>query len=235
MTPCSRKRLVLAIYLDFLLFATAVQVASWLVAQRAFMASLPVLCVAFTVLETGMLQGLGSSPGTWTLGIVQHEGSRMVLGTWPLRERWWTVLIGVLALLSGTKEATRWTLGLPPPPFMGLTLSWDVAAAVITGTGLASIAAGVGVLRTSARAALLGVAINVLTLVSWSASSAQIPAWVEARTRAQRSLQGLPEREEGAERLGWMLRGGVLFGGMVGGTWLLFAWRRFRRLDEAED
>ncbi|MET0340689.1 MAG: hypothetical protein ABW252_06790 [Polyangiales bacterium] len=233
MTPCSRKRLLLAIYVDLLLFTTVSQLASWLVAQRAFSPSLPVAAFAFAAIELGILR-VGGSPGTWSLGIVRHEGVRAVLPAWPRRERWWTVLVGVLALLSGAKEATRWTVGLPPPPFMGLTLSWDQAAAVITTSGIVSILAGVGVLRTHARAALLGLAINLVTTTSWVASSAQIPAWVEARTRAQRAQQGLPQREGDIERLTWMLRGGVLFGGVVGGVWLLVAWRRFRRLDHEE-
>ena len=228
MQPCGRRRMLLAVYLDLLLFFALTQPLSWLSRQALQLdVGVGALAIGFVVCELFALRFGRASPGCWALGIVHADGVRRVLPAWREREAWWTLLVGALGVLSGAKEVTRWTQGLPPPPFMGLPLSWDEAAAVVTVSGLLSMGAALGVLRTSARAAWLGALLSALGAVSWLASWRQIPAWVEARTIARRALQGIPVREGEIARMQWILPGGALVGSIVGGVWLLCAWRRF--------
>ena len=234
MQPCRRRRLLLAIYLDLLLFVSAAALASWLLrGGLGIDVGLGAIMLGFAVVELLALRWGRVSPGCWALGIVHADGTRVVLPAWPARETWWTLLIGALGVLSGAKEVTRWTQGLPPPPFMGLSLSWDQAAAVVTTNGLLSMAAAIGVLRTRARAALLGALLSAIASASWLLSWHQIPTWVAARTIARRAVQGLPVREGEIARMQWILPGGALVAGIVGGVWLLCAWRRFHAKDRA--
>lgn len=223
----TKKRFLLAGYVDLLLYLTLASALSWGL-RAAF--SWGLALAAFVVLACGAI-AVGRSPGLMVLGVTRRARVFEVRPPWILRERWWTTLAGLVGLLSGSKEAVRWTQGLPPPPFMGLSLSWDVAAAVVTASGTLTIVAALGVLATRTWAALLGCGLSILATVSWVASWAQIPAWVEARTIARRAAQGLVVRDGEIATMQWMLPGGALLAGIVGGVWLFGVFWHFRRLD----
>jgi hypothetical protein len=225
----TRTRLVLAFYVDALLFMVAWPSLEWWLQRHGLSQVGWVLALlSFAALELLLLWRVGSTPGRATLGIARQADRTLVVAASHGRDCWWTQLLGVLGLLEGVKEVGRWTSGLPPPPFMGLALSWDAAAAVVTVSGLLTVTASLGVLRCRPRFALLGLAVTLLTLASWLLSWEQVPSWVEARTVASRALHGLRVKPGELETMRIVLPGGAIFGSVVGSVWLWRAWLRLR-------
>jgi len=233
MNPASRGRLLLAAYVDYVLFTLVFEPGAWLLKRGGVQVTGWVVSLVLFVAVELLLVRLERSPGRAVLGIVALDGRQQVLPAWRARERWWTMLLGTLGISEGAKEAVRWTFGLPPPPFMGLALDWDTRAAIVTTNGIVFILAGLGVLCTRVWGTVLGVAVCVVGIASWIASWSQVPAWVAARTIARRNAQGLPVREGEIEMMTRVLPGGALFGAVMGGLLLVLALRRFRRADRA--
>ncbi|MDB4986853.1 MAG: hypothetical protein JWN04_2031 [Myxococcaceae bacterium] len=226
MQLASHRRRFLALYVDAWLFAAVFSACAWWLPRSALLRTSWYAAFAiFGLLELVLVRVVRQTPGRLVLGITSEL---VVRPSWLARERWWTVLLGVLGLMEGVKEATRWTQGLPPPPFMGLTLSWDAAAAALTTSGVLTIGASLGVLRCQPRAALLGSGLTSLTVLSWLLSWRQIPGWVDARTLAARAAQGVAVRAGELALMRKVLPAGAIFGGVVGTLWLLASYRRFR-------
>ncbi len=230
-SPSLQRRLI-GVYVDYLVFS-----ALWMPLAYGMRAQVPALgrwstiLAAFALFEVLAFVRPGATPGPWALGIRRgaegaHVGARI-----RARERWWTLLVGVLGLSEGAKEVVRFTQGLPPPPFMGFDLSWEQAGAVVTLSGVLYLITGIGVLRTSTGAAAFGVALCTASLVSWLTSLEQVPAWAEARTIARRAAQGMVARPEEIAFMQKVLPGGALLAGVVSALWLFFVVRHFRACD----
>jgi len=226
----STWRLGLALFIDYVLYASLLALLQWLLQPSGITVWWVAGLLAFVVLEVALVRATGSSPGRRTLGVLRRGEALVVARAFEARERWWTVLAGVLGLLEGAKEAVRFTQGLPPPPFMGLTLSWDAAGAIVTTNGLVTMTAGLLVLRVRTVGAALGLAVSLVGLVSWLASWSQIAGWVEARALARQALTGIVARPEQIAATKWMLPLGALLAGAVGTVWLALVLRRFRRI-----
>jgi hypothetical protein len=230
-SPSLQRRLI-GVYVDYLVFS-----ALWMPLAYGLRAQVPALgrwstiLVTFTLLEVLAFVRPGATPGSWALGIRRGAEGVYVGASWRARERWWTLLVGVLGLSEGAKEIVRFTQGLPPPPFMGLDLTWDQAAAVVTLSGVLYLITGIGVLCTSTGAAAFGVVLCSASLVSWLASFEQVPAWAEARTLARRAAQGMVAHPEEIAFMQKVLPGGALLAGVVSALWLFVAVRHFRACD----
>ena len=189
----------------------------------------------FLVVELVLLKVISWSPGYWALAIYQkaEPGQRPLLVVSPQVtsvERWWTILLGVLIVLEGTKMAVRWALWHPPIPFMGTQLESIPSAIVSVLMGGALCAIGLLVLRGRPKAALAGVVLYSVALLSAILSYELWSSWVAADVVARREFQGVPIREgEVAAMQRWAPAV------IVGGPTLMLLWlaataRRFWRV-----
>lgn len=225
----SKRRLWLAVYLDYLLFAPLFAIFRWLLGPTGIDLSWAVDLLAFVLIEGALVRGVDFSPGRRALGIVRAEDGSIVLPFVRARERWWTMLLGVCGVMEGAKEIARFTQGLPPPPFMNLDLTWDVRAALLTTSGLIYLSAGLSILRTRTLGAWVGLALHLVSSLSVLVSWAHMPAWVEARLRAQDALRGRVTTEERLATMQTMLPTGMVISAIVGTLWLALVLVHFRR------
>ncbi len=214
----SRGRLALAIYLDWIVFSVP-----WAFVHYALLSVSPAWnnlstlakFILFAALEVTLHRLIKWSPGATLLSVryahpidpaiprdVAATTRRAVVNaTVKARESWFTVLVGVLLLLDGTKTMVRWTMWAPPAPFFGDYVSdaaWPVVA-VLTGLlqcGLAVLFFRLRVLAGVASAGYFALAL-LSTIQSWN-------LWdggVAEMTRRRRAYQGLPVRADEIERM----------------------------------
>ena len=242
----SRKRRVLAGYLDYLLLGGPWAVAMWFLAdslpplQRA---SFPLKLVIFFLLEVVALKLLMWSPGQYCLGIVAFRRSpfaapqdssaaKASYGVDPhlfFHERWWTMLFGVLAVLSGTKDLVRWTMWHVPLPVMGVQLTEQASIRLQVLVGAAEIFIGVAALRLNPLVLPVGLAVYGFQVVSTVLSWPLLPGWVETYVRERRSYQGLTPRPGEAEFMQAVVPIGMVVLGVVAALWSVFVGRRARQ------
>lgn len=233
----SRKRRVLAVYVDFLLFSAAIALVGWALAKfdpSLAVAPLWMQITTFLIVEAIIVKAVAWSPGHWSLGI--YRASVPGLGPTPVvnpnianAERWWTVLLGVLIALEGTKMAVRWAMWHPPVPFMGAQLEFVPSAVLSVVVGGMLCAVGLFVLRCRPKAALVGMALYAIALISGALSYELWASWAAADVVARREYEGLPVREGEIET---MRRWSPML--VVGGPALMLAWlfaasRKFSR------
>ncbi len=238
--PASRKRRALAIYIDFQLYSAVSTLAFWAVGKLSPVVTLEsswMRLALFPFLEFILLRSLRRSPGYWALGIrsippPSSEAGIVVDPDALQSERWWTLLLGMLLILEGTKTAVRWVLWHPPVPFMGIQLSatWSAAVSVVSGVFLCGI--GFFLLRRRAEAALFGVALYAISLVSGLLSYDLMGSWAAADVIARRDYQGLPVREGEVELMQSLAPAIVVVTPVIFIVWLLAAHRRFRRTND---
>lgn len=241
-----RKRRVLAGYLDYLLFGAPWAVAMWIVADsvpQLHRASFPVKVILFVILEALVLKLIKWSPGQHCLGIVAFQRSPFVSSHDPTSAkpsyfvepylfangRWWTVLFGVLAVLSGAKDLARWTMWHAPLPIMGVELSAQLSVAVQALIGAAEILVGVAVLRLSALALPVGLTVYGFQLVSTVMSWRLMPKWVEAYVHDRRSYQGTVPRPGEIEFMQAVVPAAMVLFAVAAAGWLLLVGRRSRQ------
>ncbi len=237
-----RGRLLLAAYLDYLLFGIPWTLWLWTSARLwPDLAGYPgwLRFVLFGVLELLLLGLVRWSPGLFALGIARapladpETGAR--LSVWAVdpavkaAERWWTMLLGVFAVLDGAKAAVRWALRHPPLPFFGQELPEPVADGLSAAVGAAECAVGLLLLRAWPAAGLASAALYAGVLLSSALSLSQLRAWAAAEVIARRAYQGLPVRAGEVEIM--QQAAPLLF---VAAPVLLIAWSllvhgRFRR------
>jgi len=207
----TKKRKVLALYLDYLLFGVPWSIAVWILTS-----TVPGLerepwgarIVLFALLEWSILKFVKSSPGQWLLGIrdvgrvdpsipIDQGGVRItkVVEPWlKSNERWWIILFGVLAILNGSKSMVRWTMWGVAMPFFGIELTEATSAVVMTLFGMLECAVGIAALRLKPIVLPLGVVNYGANLVSIVLSWPLLPQWIEEAQRARRQAQRLPVR-----------------------------------------
>lgn len=235
--PASKTRRILAVYVDFLLFSVVIALVSWVLAKvdpSLAVAPLWVQITTFLVVEAIILKVVAWSPGHWSLGV--YRANVPGLGPKPIvnpsianTERWWTMLLGVLIVLEGTKMAVRWALWHPPVPFMGiqLELAASTMLSVVMGAMLSAI--GLFVLRCHTKAALLGMALYAISLISSVLSYELWSSWAAADVVARREYQGLPVREGEIETIRHWMPMLVVAGPALMFAWLFAVSRRFSR------
>ena len=115
----SRKRRLLAIYVDFVLFSAVYGVAHHF-AEELLSGNVYKL-LGFALLEACLLLGWKRSVGLHFLSIRRaEEGKLLVDPAIYQRESWLTIFLGVLLLLDGSKAFVRWTTFAVPRPSFGI-------------------------------------------------------------------------------------------------------------------
>lgn len=236
MPIASRKRLLLAVYLDYLLFG-----APWAIVIWWLSAIVPALgrepwylkLLFFAALETMALRLVAWSPGYALLGITPLTPStgRPVYAVDPrvkAGECWWTMAFGVLLILDGAKSISRWTLWSPPAPFFGIQPGPVSSAVVSIGLGALGLAVGAAALRLSPHLLSLGIAqtaiFSLSSLLSWSLW----PAWIRDYIIARRAYQGGDVRPGEIEFMTALYPIGVVVLGVAMMAWLLLVVARIR-------
>jgi hypothetical protein len=209
--PASRKRVLLAAYLDFLLIGAPLTVGLWTLTGHwpaLQSASFPIRVLVFFLIESILLAKVRWSPGFSALGMAVSARSpdsfpsdpqRLkpvhVVDRWLIRnERWWTVLFGVLLILDGVKGVVRWTMWHVPMPFMGVQVSMATSLAITVAMGCAAVALGAGILRLRTFSVPLGLSYYGINLLSFLMSWSLLPGWIAEYTMARRAHRGLSPR-----------------------------------------
>lgn len=153
----SKKRKLLAIYIDLLAFGVIWAHLSYFLSGtfENAVVSLIVFCVIEFVLVKNML-----SPGFYLLSIhrIKAEPSEnpaekkrrfleIVDPNIKKNENWVSILFGVLFLNSGAKGVVRWTEGLPTLPLFGFESSSEASILISIILGIATICIGCAVLK----------------------------------------------------------------------------------------
>lgn len=215
--PASGKRLLLAVYLDLVLFNAAAGILWYYVAPGQEPPWLKY--VAFCALEAVLLLVVKWTPGERLLSVrqaklpsdpIEPEGARtgrfqVDRRVWS-RESFWTVLLGAFLITDGAKELVRWTMWTPPLPWFGTTVTpeWAVAP------GLLGLLLGALVLRLHFAAPLAVLAVNLLYTASILLSWDLWPEFAKEAVTRRRAFQGLPVRAGEVEIMQATLLWGVL-------------------------
>ena len=208
----SRGRLLLSLYLDFIIFSVpwafvhhfAFQASSDL--QRL---STPAKLIMFAILELLLHRIVKWSPGEWLLSIrrvnvqdvsvAADSASRTAVPFVALnihaRENWFTILVGVFILLEGTKGLVRWMMYTPPTPMFGTQLSGTAWPFVAIAAGAVECVIAYLLLRTRPSALAIAVPYFVFMLASVVTSWNLWDAWAAESVTRRRAYQGIPIRE----------------------------------------
>ncbi len=207
----TKKRMLLALYIDYLLFCAPWTIVVWVLTTALSISEsepFSVRIILFMLLEVLILKYARWSPGQWLLGI--QDVSRIDLST-PIaqsgvqitkvvepwlrsNERWWTILFGVLVILNGTKSMIRWTTWSLPTPFFGIQLGEVSSALLMTLLGIFECTVGMAALRLKPIVLPLGALYYTENLISVLLSWHLWPQWIEKAQTARRQYQGLPVR-----------------------------------------
>ena len=205
MQVASSKRLLLAVYLDFLIFSAAWGVLVFALADgQPFTAA---RYVAFVVLEAMAVALFKWSPGYYALSIVDkskelsaHEPGGM-LGGHPVvdvrilkQESLVTLGLGVYLVLEGTKGFVRWTMWTPPQPMFGVQLSAQASIVAAMVEGVVTTGTGLAVLRLHRLALPAVPLLAMVQLLNLALSWPLLPGFIAEAQMRRREFQGLPVR-----------------------------------------
>ena len=242
----SRRRRLLAIYLDFLLLGPLFHLAFWALDRyiptiRSL--ELPLRLTGFAIIEWVMVDRFKWSPGNFALGIrlrplspleapIEPEAERFVPLVDPrllAQERWWTILAGVLFVLDGAKVMTRWTQWTRPMPFFGVALDPASSAPVQVLVGAIEFAIGIGVLRLHPLAPPTGIAFHLLlaasTIMSWSL----LGNWIAIDLAGRRAAQGRMVGPEEIRNMQVVFPVLAIAVNALAVVWMTLVWPRTRR------
>jgi hypothetical protein len=228
LAPPSRKRQILAVYIDYLVFTAFYQPVAWAIRSSVAADSWLVALAVFAVLRTLSWLLRLTSPGNWALGI--HAGQVAAVDPHILeRERWWTVTAGTLLVLEGSKNLVRWTQGLPVEPLLGPASPQWAATALISLLGALNVTAGLLILRTRWSGAMVGIGVLVVEVAAAVVHRDEFRRWAGDAVIARRALQGLPVRDGEVEFMQMVFTTALPAMIAVGVFWLLAVAMRFGR------
>ena len=215
----SRKRLLLAVYIDFLFFTALWEPIAWVVRSQGIELRWAAGLVAFAALDWVVVRFLGTSPGSWALGIVRDTEGPSVEHTLRTREAWWTMLLGTLLVLEGSKNLVRWTQGLPPLPIFTSGPD-ELAFVAISVLGIANMAAGLLALRCRPIGPLIALGGSALAALAYAVSWPRIDSWIARRVEVRRALQGREVRADEIELMQAMFPKMVIILSFIAVFWL---------------
>jgi len=227
---------VLGLYLDFLVFSVPVGLAWWLVRSAipgAAGAPLWVEASAFAVIETIIFRVHGWLPGHWAAGIVLRPAAHLEVDVLA-RQRWWTILLGVLTTLEGAKTAVRWTVWEAPIPILGMNPGPVAGPVVNVLQGSLLVVVGLVVVRGRTRGAMIGAVVYGVIALSAMASYDLWAEWFRASYAGNREFMGRPMQEERLEAVLPWLTPYMVISNVLIAAWMVAAARRFRRADTGE-
>ena len=203
--PASRKRILLAVYLDYLVLTPFLTLGLYLTTGRFDLPSWQEV-ITFLIYEA-VLYRLTDSPGFVLLSISKAGRSVHPQGQFPVavgtllvdpqvyfHEHWHTMLIGLLFVLEGSKQLVRWAMWIPPLPVFGMATNPTSFAvySVILGTLL--MYTGYLFFRLRRLGLWLGIGIAASTAISAVLSWNQWDGIGRELIIRRRSFQGLPVR-----------------------------------------
>ena len=216
----SRKRRLLAIYVDYLVFTAFYQPIAWMVSSAAPLSNWVVALAIFVALRSVAWGLRVVLPGNWALGIGPR--STMTLDQHISgRERWWTVAAGTLLVLEGSKNLVRWTEGLPIEPVLGSATPQWMATVAITTLGAASVLAGLLILRTRRVGAVIGAGVLGAELLAAIVHREGFRDWAAKAAVARRTLQGIAVRDGEIEMMQTLSTSVLPAAMVIGLIWLL--------------
>ena len=202
----SRNRILLATYIDFVLFSALLTLVLYVATGRTELATWQEL-IAFSLVEMALHLSCGS-PGFYSLGITKAkattqnaEGQPISQGTLlvdPLlyeHENWLTMLLGTLFIVEGGKELTRWMLGMPTLPVFGIATDITSFAIFSLVLGGMEIYIGYNFLQLKLVGLWFGLTGAVSIIVSVVLSWGQWDELAREMVIRRRSFQGLQVRE----------------------------------------
>ncbi len=181
-TAASRKRRLLAAYVDLLLFLIVWSLANFIVAGHAHFVGGVIVFVVIRLL----IWKLQVTPGLYFLSI-SRDG--VVDGEIYERESWLTMLLGTVFVLEGSKLLVNWTQGIVPEPFFG-AIPGDTAQVTIDMlTGVLLVFVGFLFFKVRRLGFWLGISAMIAGLlslaISWSLWVTAVPQIVSAGRAAQ--------------------------------------------------
>lgn len=188
--PASIGRRILSWYVDYLFFAVAWVLLTYAVGAWIGIGDLLLSLIVFLILR-GVLGQFFVTPGAALLSI-DPEGN--VDRATRDRESWLTLTLGVMILLSGTKELVRWTQVGEVWPFFGFVPDPVAHIAISLVLGLLSVVAGCLILKLRRAGQLLGILLGLVYLLSAVLSWHLWDDLVARQVHARRAVQGLPVR-----------------------------------------
>ncbi len=243
--PARRRRLLLAGYIDFLLFSSA-----WGLLVFAFQDALPILAelpgyakfVTFSVVEAALLRTRTWSPGAELLGVrffAVRDRSAPIDQLWQgrvpyvsneqkSRESWYTLALAIFIINDACKTLVRWTMWNPPMPFFGQPLGELTGAVIYLLSGAIGVYVAVQLFRVDVRGALVGALAGVGQAVSASLSWDLWDPWVAEQVTRRRAFQGFPVRDGEIEQMQAVMPELLIAGSVVLVVLLLAAIPRLR-------
>ena len=224
----SRKRKLVALHLDLLLFLVVYRLLGYVLSSGdppplwpALVAFIPVRIAARTLI---------GSPGRRMLSI----GRDGYVDPGVLhRESWLTLFLGLLfVLIDGTKQLTRWTQMDAPQPFFGILPGETLAMVIGLAGGTLFLLAGWGLLRLRGAGFWLAIGLMAATIVSCLLSAS---LWNDAMAGIVAERRALRGQSVGEDEVQFMQM--LMPGLMVGGAAVLLAatastYRRFAGTEE---
>ena len=178
----SKKRMLLAVYVDLLLFLVVWGLVNFLVGGHArFVGGV----VVFGIIRL-VTWKLNVGPGLYFLSVGRD---RLVDTDVYQRENWLTMILGTIFVLEGAKLIVNWTQGVAPEPFFGVMPRPTGQVAIDMVSGVLLVLIGYLYFRVKplgfwlAAATLLGGLVSVG--VSWSLWTSAIPQIVATGRAAQ--------------------------------------------------
>jgi hypothetical protein len=210
--PASRKRILLALYLDYLVLSPVLAVGLYLSTGQFEVPTWQELIV-LSIYEA-ILYRVTDSPGFRLLSIRKAGRSMHPEGQLPVavdtllvdpqvyfHEHWQTILIGLLFVAEGSKQMVRWAMWIPPLPLFGIATNQTTFAAYSMGLGSLLMFTGYMFMRLKRLGFWLGIGIAALMTVSTVMSWNQWDGIARELLIRRRSFQGLPVRSGEVEFL----------------------------------
>ncbi len=203
--PARRRRLLLACYVDFVLFSIP---WTWFVLASGV--TLPVYThyLVFAVIELLVVRTATRSPGCALLGIRFFAATRGLVPVdrlWNDRvpfvevsllkaESWFSLAAGTYLLLEGSKTMVRWAMFSPAFPLFGFQPEGFAAGATSIAIGAIELTVACRVLRLHRQAVLIGIPFYLIMAVSAITSWSLWDAWSERYIVSRRAYQGVALR-----------------------------------------
>jgi hypothetical protein len=206
----SRKRLLLAAYIDFLFFSSFVYVLSFLLGTLTSSALVEIAIgigastVAYFVAWMSIGRAfLSISPN----GLVPEKLKR--------RETYLTMFLATLFVLDGTKQIVRWTQ-FSAWPFFGFIPEGATYVILSLLSGSLFVVAGNWLYKLDVRGLFVAVALVVVQLFSFLASTSLLNDIIAKRAIERREIQGMPVRDGEVEFLqSMMVPAVIVFAGII--------------------
>ena len=203
--PASRKRILLALYLDYLVLSPVLAVGLYLSTGQFEVPTWQELIV-LSIYEA-ILYRVTDSPGFRLLSIRKAGRSMHPEGQLPVavdtllvdsqiyfHEHWQTMLIGLLFVAEGSKQMVRWAMWIPPLPLFGIATNQTTFAAYSMVLGSLLMFTGYMIMRLKRVGFWLGIGIAALMAVSTVMSWNQWDGIARELLIRRRAFQGLPVR-----------------------------------------